>query len=372
MSAPRLLAALALAALATPAAAQQAGHSMVDMPGMDHSSMPGMDHGTMDHAAKTKVPPRRKAAAKPAAQPTGHNMADMPGMDHSAMPGMDHSAMPGMDHRAMADMPGIDHSSMAGMDHAAMGRAAAGTALPAGDAPAPAAPAPTYADRIWGREAMESSRNQLRREHGGMAFSQVNVNLLEYQAGSGARWDGEGWYGTDLDRLFVKSEGRTERNGTVKDAELQVLYGRTIGPYTFLQAGVRQDFAPRGRTYASVGVETIAPYWVDMEGTLFLSTKGDLLARAEAWYDLRVTQRLVLQPRAEFNLAAQDVRETGTGAGLSDVELGLRLRYEIRREFAPYIGVSYDRDVGQTARFTRGRGEDVGATRFVIGLRSWF
>jgi len=114
------------------------------------------------------------------------------------------------------------------------------------------------------------------------------------------------------------------------------------------------------------------PYWFDVEGAVFLSTKGEVLVRVEGTYDLRLTQRLVLQPRAELNFAAQDTAETRTGSGLSNAELGLRLRYEIRREFAPYIGVSFDRRFGGTADYARVAGEDVKATSFVVGVRAWF
>ena len=126
------------------------------------------------------------------------------------------------------------------------------------------------------------------------------------------------------------------------------------------------------RTYATVGFEGLAPYWFEVEGALFLSDKGDLLARAEAYYDQRITQRLILQPRAELNFAAQDDRRRGVGSGISDLELGLRLRYELAREFAPYVGVSWDRKLGDTARFARAAGEGASDTSLVAGVRFWF
>ena len=205
-----------------------------------------------------------------------------------------------------------------------------GTALPAGNAPAPAAPEANDADRIWGRAAMAPARDVLRREHGGMSFSQLMINLAEVQVSKGPerfRWDGEFWYGGDIDRLTIKSEGEGAVRGTA-EGELQALYSRAIGPYFNVQAGVRRDFAPGAdRTYASVGLEGLAPYWFDVEGALFLSDKGDLLARFEGYYDQRITQRLVLQPRLELNLAAQDMPSRGIGAGLVEAEAGLRLRY---------------------------------------------
>ena len=140
-----------------------------------------------------------------------------------------------------------------------------------------------------------------------------------------------------------------------------------------MQAGVRHDFKPGpARTYAAIGFEGIAPYWFDVEGALFLSDKGDLLGRLEGYYDQRVTQRLILQPRVELNFAAQDVPANGIGSGLSDAELGLRLRYEIKREFAPYVGISWERKIGGSARFARAAGDRVQSTSLVLGIRAWF
>lgn len=135
---------------------------------------------------------------------------------------------------------------------------------------------------------------------------------------------------------------------------------------------MRQDVEPKSRTYATVGFETLLPYWIEAGGGLFLSNKGDVLGRAEGAIDWRLTQRLILQPRAELNFAAQDIPETATGSGLSDGELGLRLRYEVRREFAPYVGVTWARRFGRTADYARTQGREVSDTSFVIGLRGWF
>ena len=171
----------------------------------------------------------------------------------------------------------------------------------------------------------------------------------------------------------MKTEGEGEFGREIESAEVQALYSRAIGPYFNLQGGVRQDLGPSPkRTYATVGFEGLAPYMFEVEGALFLSTKGDLLGRLEGYYDQRITQRLVLQPRVEFNLAAQDVPENGIGRGLTDAELGLRLRYEIRRQFAPYVGVSYLAQTGRTADFTRAQGKDPTTTSFVAGVRVWF
>lgn len=265
-------------------------------------------------------------------------------------------------------------------EHAAMGHCTPKTAAPAamprtgtdlspGNAPAPPAPAATYADRIWGSATMAAPRAQMVREHGGGTFSQVMIDIAEYRIQDGRdafAWNGEGWVGGDVHRFVVKSEGTVHLGDAVEDAEVQALYSRAIGPYFNLQAGVRHDIRPRpARTYATLAVEGLAPYWFDVEGALFLSDRGDLSARVEGYYDQRITQRLVLQPRAELNLA-------GTRSGGSDIAAGLRLRYEIAREFAPYVGVSWERKLGRTARLARAAGEDASTPAFVLGVRAWF
>ncbi|KQM37835.1 MULTISPECIES: copper resistance protein B [Sphingomonas] len=399
-----LLAGLASAVVAGPVFGQSMDHSMHNMPGMTMPAKP---------AAKATPKPARKAAAKPAAKRkaqvrraprraqaaparvadphAGHDMSGMQGMDMGAQQqpapaqdphaGHDMSAMPGMGSPAAAGQDphaGHDMSAMPGMamDGSQTG-AKIGTDLPPGNKPAPAPPGDHLADRFWGADAMASSReNDLRREHGGMTYYQVLFNLAEYQARKGSdgyRWDGEAWVGGDINRLWLKSEGEGGFGKALESAEVQALYSHALDPYWNLQAGVRYDFKPNpSRTYATIGIEGLAPYQFEVEGALFLSDKGDVLARAEGYYDQRITNYFVLQPRVEANFAAQDVRETGIGSGLTDLEAGLRLRYEGRREFAPYIGVSWERQFGDTARFSRARGDDTGGFSFVAGVRTWF
>jgi copper resistance protein B len=245
-----------------------------------------------------------------------------------------------------------------------------------GDAPAPPAPSDHAAERFYSPEAMAAARAQLALEHGGGAAWKVMLDTAElrpHEDGDGYAWEGEAWYGGDSHRLVLKSQGEGEIDGDLHKAEIQALYSRPIGPYFDLQAGLRHDFEPGpSRTYATLGFEGVAPYWFELEGAAFLSEKGDLSARFEGAYDLRLTQRLILEPRAELNLAAQDVPELGVGSGLTDAELGLRLRYEVRREFAPYVGVDYERKFGKTADLARSAGEGVRSTRFVVGIRAWF
>jgi len=232
------------------------------------------------------------------------------------------------------------------------------------------------ADRVYGKAAMDAARRRLFDEHGDHAFSMLFLETLEYRPhsdGDGYGWEGQYWWGGDINRLVLKSQGEGTGREGLEQAEAQALYSRAIGPYFNLQAGVRQDFA-RGpdRTYGVLGVEGLAPYWFEVSAHAFVSDKGDLTARLEGAYDLRLTQRLILEPRAELDLAAQDVRELGVGSGLSTGEFGLRLRYAIRPEFAPYVGVLHEAKFGRTADLARGAGLDVRSTRVVLGLRAWF
>lgn len=247
------------------------------------------------------------------------------------------------------------------------------TAQPAGDAAAPPPPSDHYADRFFPAAEMERSRLAMMREQGGQRLATVLFNLAEYQphpSGDGYRWDGEAWFGGDIHRLTIKSEGEGAVRHGVEAAEIQALYSRAIGPYFNLQAGVRHDFQPvPTRTYATLGFEGLAPYRFDVEGALFLSPQGEVLARLEGYYDQRITQRLIAQPRVEMNFAAQDTPSRRLGSGLSDAEIGLRLRYEIARRFAPYVGVSYEAKVGRTADYARVASETADTVRFVAGIR---
>lgn len=286
-------------------------------------------------------------------------------VDHSSMPGMTMPAAPGAAAAAEPDAHAGHDMSMADRGDAAIPKT-----------PSLARQKEHMADRLFDPSAMAAARDVLSDEHGGTPLSKVMGNLLENQARSGGadgyRWDGEAWFGGDINRLVFKSEGEATRGEGVEDAELQALYSRAIGVYTDVQIGVRQDIEPAHRTYATLGVESLLPYWFEAEAALFLSTKGELLARAGGTYDLRLANRLILQPRVELDFAAQSSRETQTGSGLSNAELGIRLRYEFRREFAPYIGVSHDRTFGRTADYARMMGKGRGTTSFVVGIRAWF
>lgn len=248
--------------------------------------------------------------------------------------------------------------------------------IPVYDTEAPPIITDHAADRYYDPGLMAAARDLLRLEHGGMPASFVALNILELQSNSGGegyRWEGEAWYGGDRHRAVFKFKGEGEIDGSLEEAEAQVLYAKPIGPYFNLQAGLRYDIKPDpSRVYAALGVEGLAPYWFDVAGALFVSDQGDVHARLEGYYDLNLTQRLILQPRAEVDIAAQNVPDLHTGAGISSVEAELRLRYEIRRAFAPYIGVSFERKTGRTAQMARVQGEPVSATRLVGGVKMFF
>jgi copper resistance protein B len=207
-------------------------------------------------------------------------------------------------------------------------------------------------------------------------FGLLLIDQLEYRWNEGTdstNWNAQGWFGGDYNRVWLKTDGTSLSDGTVEEAEGQLLYSRLIAPFWDFQAGLRYDEKPKpSRSYAVLGVQGLAPYWFELEAAAFVSEKGDVSARLEAEYDLLLTQRLIVQPRFETTLVAQKVEELGIGHGFSDVELGLRLRYEIRREFAPYVGVSWARKLGDTADFARQAGEDADNFAVVAGVRVWF
>ena len=397
---PWLMAAAASLAIAAPAAAQ-VNHS--NMPGMT-MPMPAKKPAAKKPAAKkpvakkpaAKKPVAKKPAAKkpaskqPAAKKprpaapdphAGHDMSTMPANQAAptapapAMPGHDMSTMPGAPAQPSPPMPGMPGHDMGAMAAPASGDAI-GTNLPAGNAPPPAVPTDHAADAVFGSETMAMGRHHLQETHGGQKSLQVLANIAEYHVRDGRdaiEWDAEGWYGGDINRLSIKTEGEGSLGGSLETFELQALYSRAIDPYWNIQGGLRYDLKPNpSRVYATVGLEGLAPNFFDVEAAIFLSNKGEVMGRAEGWYDQRITQRLILQPRVEVDLAAQNSRDIGIGAGLSKGEVGVRLRYDIRREFAPYVGVQYSRAFGRTRRYLIDDGEHPDGWSLLTGIRMWF
>jgi copper resistance protein B len=187
------------------------------------------------------------------------------------------------------------------------------------------------------------------------------------------RWEGQGWVGSDYDKLWIKSEGTLQGNGSLGDGLHEFLYDRAITTYFDLQVGLRSDIDSRPtRNWAAFGIQGLAPYFFDLELTGYVSGQGHLAAKLEAFYDLLLTQRLILQPQIELNLYSKADLARMVGAGFSDIDTGLRLRYEFSRKFAPYLGVVYEGKFGQSANLARRAGESTGSVRFVAGLRLWF
>jgi copper resistance protein B len=268
--------------------------------------------------------------------------------------------------------------AMDGMDDTAIGETASASPGPDMETPTPPEAGdgpPRAADAIWGAEAMQASRDELQRMHGDFPVFWFQGDRFETQVRGGSNgylWDVQGYYGGPTSRLWFKSEGEGRVGEAVDDAEFQALYSRAIAPFWDVQVGVRQDLAGPDTTYGVIGVQGLSRYMFEVDAALFVSHRGDITARIEGEVDQRITQRLILQPRAEVNLAAQDVPRLGIGSGIDQVEVGIRLRYEIIREFAPYIGIEQSWRVGGSADYARARGEDASVTNYLVGIRFWF
>lgn len=214
-----------------------------------------------------------------------------------------------------------------------------------------------------------------------MKFNYVLIDRLEFSSGDAAdalSLDAEGWYGGDRNKFWWKAEGTSQLSGRGEgEGEVQALYSRLVAPFWNFQTGLRYDRtwktgSDRGRTFAVFGFEGLAPYWFELEPTLFVSEHGDISASLAATYEVLLTQRLILQPRLDLNAALQDVPKFGVGSGWNNVELGVRLRYEITRQFSPYVGVTWRRALGGTASRARLSGEDISTISLVLGVRMWF
>ncbi|MFB9047201.1 copper resistance protein B [Sphingobium indicum] len=334
----KYLAAILLAAVATPALAQHQHHEAPVDPHAHHATEAEADN-PHDGQDQPHAP-----SSFPADEHAGHAMPSQSA--HEAHTAHAHHA-PGIPDPPVAPPSA---AALTGPDHAA--------------------------DAIYGTPAMAPAREIVRKEHGDIKSGMILIDQLEAvisKGKDGYAWDAQGWYGGDIDRLWIKTEGESSFDESPTHAEAQALWNHALEPWWNFQTGIRQDFGTGpNRTYAVVGVQGLAPYWFEMGGALFLSNRGDVTARIEAEYDQRLTQKLILQPAIEFNLAAQDVPELGIGSGLSTAELELRLRYQFVPEFAPYVGVQYERAFGDTADFRRAQGEKAGGWNLLIGIRSWF
>ena len=340
--------------------AGHAGHAPAAAPA-PATPTPGAKHRatSADPHAGHSTPPAKAAQADPHA---GHDMSG-----HAA-----HGAAPADPHA------GHDMSAGRGGPDIPTSVNAVGGRLVETPPPAAARVAPAHAaDLLFDPAVMAAARKQLLAENGDIRSTAVLIDSVEARFGDGAdgySWSAQGWSGGDINRFWWKTEGEGEIDGKLHEAEIQALYSRAIAPFWDVQAGVRQDFRPDGEdtTHLTVGLQGVAPYWFEMSAAAFLSTEGDLTASIEAEYDQRITNKWILQPAFEVALSASDIPELEIGSGLTSVTAGLRLRYEIRNEFAPYVGVEWSRSLGDTADYAKARGADPDDTRFVVGIKAWF
>jgi len=277
-------------------------------------------------------------------------------------------AQQGMDHSAHGPPAGAaQHSPMQhdGMDHGSMTH-------PPVTAPSPAASVPPLSDADRAAAFPDLPPHAMHQGGSNFLFLADQLEWQDADDGSALAWDISGWYGGDIDRLAFRSEGE-RTDGHTEEAELQLLWSHAIGPWWETVAGVRQDFKPGSpQTWAAFGVQGMPLFGLETEATAFLGEGGQSALRLEAEYDILLSQRWVLQPTAELNLHGRNDEARGVGSGLSDAGFGLRLRYEINRQFAPYIGVTWNRAYGNTADLLRDEDEDVSDTRLVAGIRFWF
>jgi len=384
--------------LTVPAVAQEDSQEkdMSSMPGMD---MPGMQMPGMQKQGKHKHKPRpgKKQHPKEQARKPAKLGTDMPGMQ---MPGMQmqghHTPAPPPKQQArkpampaMGGMPAhssqstaLQHLHFGNMigarpkpDGLASGRQSMASmpamsmpSMQGGDAP-PDARSGDYSDgyRYGAMRGMAMADN--------VSIGSVLLDQLEYahtSHGNGVFLDGEAWYGKDFNKLWLKAEGESSR-GRLGELRTEALWDHAITTYWSTQLGVRHDSGVGpDRSWAAVGVQGLAPYWFDTEATLYVGQGGRTAARLQLEYDELLTQRWVLQPKVELDLYGRDDPQRGTGSGLSDAEFGLRLRYEIRREIAPYVGIVYRQRFGHAADFARAHGETRDDLQLVLGLHAWF
>ena len=203
-------------------------------------------------------------------------------------------------------------------------------------------------------------------------YTFTQADRLEYQSDDGVfAGDLQGWYGGDYHKLWWKLEGESD-DGSVEDIELQLLYSRAWTSYFDLQFGVQYVDDDTEEFALAIGVQGLAPYRFEVDAAAFLTEEGDLLLRGEFERDILLTQKWVLQPRLEVSAALQDVPERTLSRGITDVAAGVRIRYEVKRKFAPYIGLEWTRVYGEAADAVRAGGEDISRTSLIAGLRFWF
>ena len=234
----------------------------------------------------------------------------------------------------------------------------------------------SQADEIWGQKEMQESRDHMLHHHGKGSQFAVLVDRLEFASTEDEDMivlDGDAWYGGDVNKLWFKTEAEYALDhDEFEEFTVQALWSRAMSPFFDLQTGIRYDFEPGGQAYGVLGVQGMTPYRFEVDAAAFLSDDGDLSASAEVEYELMLTQRLHLKPRLELGFSASEMPDLGIGSGFTDGAAGVRLSYDIIREFSPYIGVEWQGALGETRDIVSASGENLDETVFVIGFRAWY
>ncbi len=341
-----------LLALPMSATAQSAPDPLSRSTPMDMGSMPDVDHSGTDHSGTPGTP--MSTASSGAVKPVTTTA-------HEGKPGVP----PASSSKIASDMSGLSHGAvhdddpMAGMPMGPM---------QGGSAPADAR-SPDYSDGLtYG--AMEQMTMHGRTAVGMLLIDQFEV--FDGKNGSGQTWEAQSWYGNDVNKLWVRTEGDRSR-GKLEDGDVEVFWNRNVATFWSTQLGVRHELGDGPtRNWAAVGIQGLAPYWFELEATAYIGPSGRTAARLRAEYELLFTQRLILQPEFEVNVYGKSDPSDRVGSGIATAQLGLRLRYAIRREFAPYIGVVLTRRYGATADYARRDGHPMHDRQIVVGVRIWF
>ena len=386
MSRAILVLATALAFACAPAIARAQAGCTAEHAAMGHCTLPAPEpapspgcapeHATMGHCRPATASSATETTAAAACPP-----------EHAAMGHCVPVAAKPTLHAATASACPPEHAAMGHCTPAPTRAPADGTTDPAcppehaamghctphsrdARAPREPIPVPTDADRAAAFPVLRHPH-----AHDAGIHSLVRFNRFEAwdaDPGSGQAWEGSAWIGGDVRRLWLRSEGERE-DGRTHAADLELLYGRAIGPWWDLVAGVRHDFDPgASRSWAAIGLQGLAPYKFETSATAYIGDGGRTAFTAEVEYELLLTNRLVLQPLLEVELHGRDDPRRGIGSGLSSAEAGLRLRYEVTRRFAPYLGLAHERTFGGTADHRRNEDEATRDTRWVAGVRWWF
>lgn len=326
-------------------------------------------HATMSFCKQQAAEQAAQALPKETAQQA--SMVDHSKMDHSTM---NHVAMT----KEQAPTKTVDHSKM---NHATMTMGKAPDKVPAktmdhskmNHAAAPAASIPV-SDGSMAEDVPMPFPGAMHMDDDPV-LSKLMINALEYRFGdnneNSLALDAEAWVGKDLNKLWLKADIESE-DGEIAEAELQALYSRAIAPFWDFQVGVRKDFEPVSREWAVLGLKGTAPYQLDVDASLFFGKGGQVGARLNTEYELMLSQKTSLVPELGANFYTKDDQEAGIGSGLSDLDISLRLKHELKREFAPYIGINWSKSFGNKADMLKQSGEKTSDTQLALGVEAWF